>query len=221
MSDKENKTALDEYEELTKEIMRDKIREAFRDNPRNPTAKLAELGFEYFDDEVDEEDLEEQNAKPENRRQQQLVAYFEGNRNPSPRIFEIYSEEKASEFPNFPLIRKYYRAANPNLKSLLFYGLDNYPGRIDLLADLSFFHEYENILADLITYYTRECLAQANLETFTELARDFYYATNLDGFEAYHALREQLELDSDKMEIIDFLIAEDEEKTDNNHPQAN
>ncbi|MEJ2024216.1 MAG: hypothetical protein P8Y00_04240, partial [Deltaproteobacteria bacterium] len=95
---------------------------------------------------------EERNAKPENQRQRDLVAFFENKTGLSKKIFEIYSKEKASEKPNYPLIRRYFREANKNLKNLLLYGLDNYPGRIDLLSDLAFFHEFENILSILITY---------------------------------------------------------------------
>ena len=91
------------------------------------------------------------------------------------------------------------------------YGLDNYPGRIDLLSDLSFFHEFENILIILISYYTRACVDQGNLDTFTELAKDFYYPTNPDGYETYYALRELFEPYTDKRKIIDFLMAEEEE----------
>jgi hypothetical protein len=89
--------------------------------------------------------------------------------------------------------------------------LDNYPARIDLLSDLAFFHEFENILNILITYYTKACIDQENLETFSELAKDFYYSTNPDGYEAYYALRELFEPETDKRNIIDFLIAENEE----------
>ena len=109
------------------------------------------------------------------------------------------------------MIRKYYKEANKNLKSLLLYGLDNYPGRIDLLSDLSFFHEFENILSILITYYTQACVDQGNLDTFSELAKDFYYSTNPDGYEALYALRELFGPETDKRKIIDFLIAEEEE----------
>lgn len=218
MSDKEKRPALDEYEELTREILREKVREAFRNNPRNPTDKLEELGFEYFDDEVDEEEQEELNAKPENQRQRQLVAHFSSHTGFSPKIFEIYSKEKSSECPNYPLLRKYFRTANPSLKSLLIYGLENYPERLDLLDDLSFFHEFENVLDELITYYTQACLNHGNLEIFTELAKDFYYATIPDGYEAYHALRELYEPETAEREIIDFLIAEEEETTSNCPP---
>ncbi len=109
------------------------------------------------------------------------------------------------------MIRKYYKEANKNLKSLLLYGLDNYPGRNDLLSDLSFFHEFENILSILITYYTQACIDQANLDRFSELAKDFYYSTNPDGYEAYYALRDLFEPETDKRKIIDFLISENEE----------
>ncbi|OGR03840.1 MAG: hypothetical protein A2511_02915 [Deltaproteobacteria bacterium RIFOXYD12_FULL_50_9] len=172
---------------------------------------MEELGFEHFEDDDDCEEIEERNAQPENQRQRNLVAYFEGKKKLSKKIFQSYSEEKTADNPNYPLIRKYYKEANKNLKSLLLYGLDNYPGRIDLLSDLAFFHEFENNLNILITYYTQACIYQENLETFTELAKDFYYSTNPDGYEAYYALRELFELETDKRNIIDFLIAEDEE----------
>ena len=172
---------------------------------------MEEIGFEYFEDDNDCEEIEERNAQPENQRQRDLVAYFEGRKKLSKKIFENYSEEKATKNPNYPLIRKYYKEANKNLKSLLLYGLDNYPARIDLLSDLVFFHEFENILNILITYYTKACIDQENLETFSELAKDFYYSTNPDGYEAYYALRELFEPETDKRKIIDVLIAEDEE----------
>lgn len=187
------------------------MNEIFRSHPKDYVAKMEELGFEHFEDDDDCEEIEERNAQPENQRQRNLVAYFEGKKKLSKKIFQSYSEEKTADNPNYPLIRKYYKEANKNLKSLLLYGLDNYPGRIDLLSDLAFFHEFENNLNILITYYTQACIYQENLETFTELAKDFYYSTNPDGYEAYYALRELFELETDKRNIIDFLIAEDEE----------
>ena len=180
---------------------------------------MEELGFEHFEDNDDYEEIEERNARPENQRQRDLVAYFENKKKVSKKIFESYSQEKAAENPNYPLIRKYFKEANKNLKSLLLYGLDNYPSRIDLLSDLSFFHELENILSILIAYYTQACVDQGNLDTFSELAKGFYYFTNPDGYEAYYALRELFEPETDKRKIIDFLIAEEEETT-NKHSQA-
>jgi hypothetical protein len=213
MGKKDKDSVLDDYAKLKNEIIRDRVNEIFRNHPKDHIAKMEELGFEYFEDDYDdEEEIEERNARPENQRQRDLVAYFENKKKLSKKIFESYSEEKAAENPNYPLIRKYYKEANKNLKFLLLYGLDNYPGRIDLLFDLSFFHEFENILSILITYYTQACVDQANLDTFSELAKDFYYSTNLDGYEAYYALRELFEPDTDKRKIIDFLIAEEAEE---------
>jgi len=211
MGKKDKDSILDDYEKLKTEITRDKVNEIFRSHPKDYIAKMEELGFEYFEDDDDCEEIEERNAQPENQRQRDLVAYFEGRKKLSKKIFGSYSEEKATENQNYPLIRKYYKEANKNLKSLLLYGLDNYPGRTDLLSDLAFFHEFENILNILITYYTQAYIDQGNLETFSELAKDFYYSTNPDGYEAYYALRELFEPETDKRKIVDFLIAEDEE----------
>lgn len=211
MGKKDKDSVLDDYAKLKNEIIRNRVNEIFRNHPKDHIAKMEELGFEYFEDDDDYEEIEERNARPENQRQRDLVAYFENKKKLSKKIFESYSEEKAAESLNYPLIRKYYKEANKNLKFLLLFGLDNYPGRIDLLSDLSFFHEFENILSILITYYTQACVDQANLDTFSELAKDFYYSTNLDGYEAYYALRELFEPDTDKRKIIDFLIAEEEE----------
>jgi len=210
MGKKDKESGLDDYEKLKNEIIRDKVSEIFRNHSKGHIAKMEEIGFEYFEDDDDHEEIEERNAEPENQRQRDLVAYFENKKKLSKKIFESYSEEKAAENPDYPLIRKYFKKANKNLKSLLLYGLDNYPGRIDLLSDLSFFHEFENILSILISYYTQACVDQGNLDTFTELAKDFYYSTNPDGYEAYYALRELFEPETNKRKIIDFLMAEEE-----------
>jgi hypothetical protein len=201
----------DDYEKLKNETIRDKVNDIFRNHPKDYISKMEELGFKYFEDDDDSEEIEERNAKPENQRQRDLVAYFENKTKLSTKIFESYSEEKAADNPNYPLIRKYYKEANQNLKSLLLYGLDKHPCRIDLLSDLSFFHEFENILSVLITYYTQACVDQENLEIFSKLAKGFYYSTNPDGYEAYYALRELFEPETDKRKIINFLIAEEEE----------
>ncbi len=212
MGKKDKDSILDDYEKLKYEIIRDNVNGIFRKHPKDYISKMEELGFRYFEDDDDSEELEERNAKPENQRQRDLVAYFENKEKLSKEIFENYSEEKAAENTNYPLIRKYFKEANKNLKSLLLYGLDNYPSRIDLLSDLSFFHEFESILSILISYYTKACLTQGNLDTFTEIAKDFFYSTNLDGYEAYYALRELFEPETKKRKIIDSLIAEEAEK---------
>ena len=61
-------------------------------------------------------------------------------------------------------------------------------------------------------------MTQSNLETFTELARDFYYSTNPDGYEALYALREIFDPDTKKRKIIDSMIAETEEDEEADSP---
>ena len=217
MPKKDKDSVLDDYEKLKNKIIRDRVSEIFRNHPKDYIAKMEEIGFKYFEDDEDSEELEERDAKPANKRQRNLIAYFEKKCKLTKEIFESYSEEKASENPNYPLIRKYFKQANKNLKRLILYGLDDHPGRIDLLSDLSFFHEFENILSLLIKYYTKACVDQENLETFMELTKDFYYCTKPDGYEAHYALRELFEPETDKRKIINFLIAEEEEAEKENY----
>ena len=187
----------------------DQVNEIFRAQPGNYKDALEEMGFEYHEDD-DPEELEEKKARPRNRIQRELVEYFEGQRDFSEKIFLNYLQEKESPNPNYPLIRKCYKQANQNLRFLILYGLDHYPHRIDLLSDLAFFHEFERVLSLLITYYTRACLNQSNLKTFTSLAEDFFWATNPDGYEALLALRELFEPHTEKRTIIEFLISASE-----------
>ncbi|MCF8084367.1 MAG: hypothetical protein K9M96_14850 [Deltaproteobacteria bacterium] len=209
MGKKKRDPVLDEYEKLEYEMVRDKVDEIFRNHPEDYISELEKIGFQYVDDEGDYEEMEEQEAKPENPRQRDLVAFFEDRKELSEEVFERFTEEKVSENPNYPLIRKYFKRANRPLKALLLYGLENYPGRIDILSDMAYFHEFENVLHILIAHYTRACVEQQDLNTFSKLARDFYYATSPDGYEAYYALKELFEPESDKAKIIDFLIAEE------------
>jgi len=210
MGKKDKDDTLDDYKKLKDEIIIDKVNEIFRSRSDNYIAALEEIGFEYHEED-DEEEIEERKAQPKNKNQRKLVTYFEGEEDASEMIFATFLTERYAKRPNLPLIRKYFKKANQKLKALLIYSLDHYPGRIDLLSDLTYFHEFENILTTLITYYTRACVNQVNLETFTELAQDFYYATNPDGYEALYALRELFEPHTEKRKIIDFLISEEEE----------
>jgi glycerol-3-phosphate cytidylyltransferase-like family protein len=209
MSKKKKDPVIADYKKLKNEIMIEKVDEVFCTQPDNYISALEEIGFKYCEDDDDEE-MEEANAQPENQNQKDIIAYFEGEKELSDHILQIFFEERDAENPNLPLIRKYFKRANQNLKSLILYGLDHYQGRLDLLSDLGFFHEFKNILGVLITYYTRACVDQENLETFSELAQDFYYATIPDGYEALYALRDLFEPGTDKRNVIDFLIAEEE-----------
>jgi hypothetical protein len=205
---KRNKKAFSLCDEKNKKAF-DAVNKIFRNHPKDYIARLEEIGFEYHEEE-DYEEIEERNAEPANRNQRELVLYFENKLQLSQRLFETYLHEKDAEQPNYPLFRRYFKAANQNLKALIIYGLDHYPGRIDLLSDLTFFHEFDNILSTLITYYTSACMKQKNLEIFTELVQDFYDYTHPDGYDALHALRELFPPETDKGRIIDFLIAEED-----------
>jgi hypothetical protein len=173
MGKKDKTGILDEYMKLKDEIIFDKVNDVFRSKPKNFIQALDEIGFEYREDEVDEEEMEERIAKPGNQNQQDLVAYFEGEQDVSESIMAIFLAERNAEHPNFPLIRKYFKAANQNLKALILYCLERYPTRTDLLSDLAYFHEFENILTLLIEYYILACEKETDMEKFTELAQDF------------------------------------------------
>ena len=209
MGKKDESDALDDYSKLKNEIIIDIVNEVFRCEPDNYIAALEELGFEYHEDD-DEEEMEEKAAKPENDNQRNLVAYFEGEGDATDAVLAIFLAERDADCLNLPLIRKYFKKTNQRLKALLLYGLNHYPAMIDLLSDLAYFHEFENILSTLITYYTRACVNEMNVETFAELAQDFYYATSPDGYDALVALRELFEPHTEKRKIIDSLISEEE-----------
>ena len=79
MSKKDKESGRDDYEKLKNEIIRDKVSEIFRSHSKDHIAKMEEIGFEYFEDD-DHEEIEERNAKPENQRQRDIVAYFENKK---------------------------------------------------------------------------------------------------------------------------------------------
>lgn len=203
------RSPLDEYEALKDEVLMDRVDEVFRDRPDDWREGLEELGFESFEDEEDLEEQEEQEAEPENPRQKALVGYFEGRRAWSGDLLEAYCKEKAGEEPPFALFRRYFRQANPNLKALLLHGVKQHPDRVGFLLDLTFFHEFENILGSLIPLYTQACQEETDLETFTVLAEDFYNATFPDGYDAYAALCELFAPGTRKRVIVGSLMAEE------------
>jgi hypothetical protein len=113
---------------------------------------------------------------------------------------------------DYTLFRKFFREGNHNLKALILWGLQKYPGRIDLLRDLGFFHEFSGILGVVIENYSRACENQENMDTFTDLAQEFYHTTLPDGYDAYQKLKELFPVGSVKRALVDFLItAEDSE----------
>jgi len=213
MKKKEKDKFIKEVLKLKSGIIREKVDEIFRTQPDNHISALEEIGFKYYDDD-DSEEFEEKNAIAENQDQQDLVDFFEGEQGCSETILETFFRVKDAEKPNYPLVRKYFKTANQKLKLLILYGLDHYPARIDLLYDLTYYHEFENILSTLIDYYMRGCKNEMNLETFTDLAREFYFATLPDGYDALYALQELIGSNPEKRQIIDALIREYKETED-------
>ena len=113
MSEQNKKTdnaVLDDFDDIEDEIIRDEIREVFRNNPKNPMEALEEIGFTWYDDDYPSEEDEENAAVLGNRNQEDLVAFFQSSDAPSYGILEAFLAEKASDTPNLPLFRKYFSA---------------------------------------------------------------------------------------------------------------
>jgi hypothetical protein len=207
MTKKKDKNSLDEYRKIKDEMIVDKVNEIFRKYPDNYIQKLEEIGFEYHEEE-DYEKIEEDKATPQNDRQEYLVAYFDGGHELSEKTLHVYLEERDSEHPNYPLIRKYFKAANQRLKDLLLFGLDQDPINIDLLNDLAFFHEFRKILEELVNRFISACRQEKNLLNFSEIVQDFYYATEPDSYDALSKLNELFSPDTEKGKNIEFIAVE-------------
>jgi hypothetical protein len=210
----------DDFEKEKRKLVFKEVVRVIKEHPRNYMEKLAELGFRWVDDEVDEEAVEEQAATIRTDNEKYLVAYFEGEVELSDRVLDTYLAEKNSDSLNYPLFRRYFKKGNNRLKELLIYGLGKRPTDIGLLSDLAYYHEFRNVLAELIEAYMRACGREHDLERFSQLVMSFYLDTEPDGFDAFHELeqvcsrgswkwksiqsvRKQIEFDS-KPEDIEF-----------------
>lgn len=192
----------DDFDKFKRELVFEQVSKAIKENPKNWASKLEELGFQWVDDENDEDEDEENVAKPGNANQELLVAYFEGDIKLSDEVLEAYAAERESPTPNYPLIRKYFRKGNDNLRRLLMLGLERKPHDIGLLNDLGFFHEFRNILGDLIRFYLKACEEEQDISNFEELVLSFYYDTEPDGFDALYELEQHIAPGSDKAKIV-------------------
>lgn len=189
------------------ESIHDEVSRVFKDHAKDYFSKLEEIGFEYQDDdENDQDEQEEAAAKPLNSNQKQLFFYFNGETLLSDHTIEIFLEERRRPKPNYPLFRKYFKTGNKRLLQMLLLGLQLYPTSDELLYDLCFFHENHAILQIVIDKYMTACERQENLESFSELVQDFYYATAPDGYDAFYTLQEKFPIDTNKRKVIDFLI---------------
>lgn len=208
---KKSKDNKDKFKNLKDEIVSEKISEIIKKNPKNYRAKLEEAGFTWVDDGYgDDEKIEENQAKPTNPNQELLVAYFEEHITLTEQVLNAYLTEKNSDKPNYPLIRRYYKDGNSNLKELILYGLKKAPTNIDLIYDLSFFHQHRNILRELIEFYLLACMREEeDLVKFEELVLSFYYDTDPDGYDALHELSQRFDPHSEKGAIITRIIQEE------------
>jgi hypothetical protein len=170
----------------------ERVAEIMKNHPGDYRERLEEIGFEWYDDEYDlemeEETKEEQAAVPETENQKWLVAFLEHGGPVTQQVMEAYFQERYTETPNLPLIRKYFKKANANLKAILIKGLEANPTDLDLLDDLSYFSEFDSMLGELIQLYTDACLRETDMERFSLLARDFHMNTYDQGFDAIHEL---------------------------------
>ena len=192
----------DDYERLRRELVFEQVAKAIKQYPKNWASRLEHLGFEWFDDEDDQEEVEEASARSENLNQGLLVAYFEGSSELSGQVLKAYLEETESDNPNYPLFRKYFKRGNQNLKRLLMYGLESKPTDLSLLSDIGFFHEHRNILAVLIRLYLRACGEEQDMGNFEKLVLSFSYDTEPDDFDPLYELEQQFSPNSVKGRII-------------------
>ena len=168
------------------------VSEIIKNHPQDYRERLEEIGFEWQDDEPDllyeEEAKEEHVAVPETESQRLLVNFLDTGGPVTRQVLEAYLEERYSETSNLPLIRKYFKQANPNLKAILLKGLAADPTDLDLLDDLSYFSEFDSMLGELIHFYTDACLKETDIERFSLLAQDFHMNTYDQGYDALHEL---------------------------------
>jgi hypothetical protein len=166
--------------------------EIIKNHPRDFRERLEAVGFVWQDDDTDrlyeEEAKEERAAVPETETQRRLVQFLDTGGPVTRMILNAYLEERYSETSNLPLIRRYFKQANPNLKAILLNGLAANPTDVDLLDDLSYFSEFDSMLGELIHFYTDACLKEMDIERFSLLAQDFHMNTYDQGYDALHDL---------------------------------
>ena len=207
MGKKREDSFLNDYQKTKNEMVFEKVDNILKNQPDNYREALGEIGFGYYEEENLEE-KEEDEAIPQNSNQKYLVSYFDGKKELSEKTLQIFEAERNAQHPNYPLIRKYFKKANKNLKTLILYGLGQQPTHVQLLSDLAYYHEFENLLKELISRFTIACNKENNLLNFSEIAQEFYYATIPDGYNALYFLKELLPPHTEKGKNIRFLIAE-------------
>lgn len=202
------KDILKEYQKIKTELLFEQVRKVIINNPHDWRNQLEMLGFEWYEENDDKDITEENKALPDNENQGFLVSYFEGNLPLDENLLSIFAQEKNSNQPNYPLFRRYFRKGNDRLKALIVFALSKYPTDESYLWDLVFFHEYKNILKEVIAAYIAACSKEQDLNNFEKLSRNFWYHTAADGYDALHSLQELFSENHAKMAIINNMIKE-------------
>ena len=192
----------DDFEREKRKLLFERVSRAIKEDTGNYVEKLMELGFRWADDEIDEEEVEERTATIRSDKEKDLVGYFEGERELSDQVLDTYLAERNSASLNHPLFRRYFKRGNNNLKQLLMYGLEKHPTDMGLLSDLAYYHEFRNVLAELIQAYMKACGSEHDLDRFSQLVMSFYLDTEPDGFAAFHELEQACSRGSEKWEVI-------------------
>jgi hypothetical protein len=199
----------DDYEKVLRELRFKQVSESFKKDRKEREKHLEELGFTWVDDdEDDQEKTEELAAIPKNINQETLICFFDNKNALSNELLDMFFTEKESETPNYPLFRKYFKKGNNNLKQLILFGLEKHPSNIGLLNDLSYFHWNHGILGEVIKRYLIACDIEQDLKNFDELAKDFYYNTIDDGYDALYELKQKFNVKSEKGNIVMRIYGE-------------
>jgi hypothetical protein len=151
--------------------------------------ELINLGYEYIDeDDEGVEELEENRATVKNINQKKLVSYFEGNIEFTANLICKYIYEVNKNKPNYPLLRKYLKSGNSNLKTLLLFGLEQNKSDITLLNSLGYFNQFTSILKIIIDKYLIACQFEQDLVKFNILIEDFYYHVHKFDYDVFAGL---------------------------------
>lgn len=204
------KDILKEYQKMKTELLFEQVRKVIKDNPPDWRNQLEMIGFKWHEEEENDnkEITEENRALPDNENQKYLVSYFEGNLPLDENLLSIFTQEKNSNQPNYPLFGRYFRKGNDRLKALIVFALSKYPTDESYLWDLVFFHEHKNILKEVITAYIVACTKEQDLNNFEKLSRNFWYYTAADEYDALYALQEVFSENLEKIAIIENIIKE-------------
>ncbi|WP_367364106.1 hypothetical protein [Candidatus Tisiphia endosymbiont of Nedyus quadrimaculatus] len=149
----------------------------------------------------------EVNAIPLNHRQEHLVSYFSSDSDPEYDIVRDFALETISKTPNFPLMIRYFKQANNQLKKLLVLGLKYHPTNLLFLTNLAEFHIYSPMQQELIDAYINACKIEDDPKHFKSIVANFIQEGVESKFNALAILKELfMTTDSYKAEFIKLKL---------------